>query len=70
MDRSRIPKFYKATVPERLEILREKGILDKDDYLQFLNGENMLPIEEADKIIEKNGQTALAFIKSLAFNYL
>ena len=52
MDRSRIPKFYQASVPERLEILREKGILNKKDYLQFLNGENMLPIEEADKIIE------------------
>ena len=52
MDRSRIPNFYKASVPERLEILREKGILNKEDYFQFLNGENMLPIEEADKIIE------------------
>ena len=52
MDRSRIPKFYKASIPERLEILREKGILNKDDYFQFLNGENMLPLEEADKIIE------------------
>ena len=52
MDRSRIPKFYKASVPERLEILREKGILNKEDYFQFLNGENTLPIEEADKIIE------------------
>lgn len=52
MDRSRIPKFYQASIPERLEILREKGILNKDDYLQFLNGENMLPLEEADKIIE------------------
>jgi hydroxymethylglutaryl-CoA reductase len=52
MDRSRIPKFYKATVPERLDILREKGILNNDDYLKFLNGDNMLPIEEADKIIE------------------
>ena len=39
MDRSRISKFYKASVPERLEILREKGILNKDDYFQFLNGE-------------------------------
>ena len=52
MDRSRIPKFYKATVPERLDILREKGILNNDDYLKFLNGDNILPIEEADKIIE------------------
>ena len=52
MDRSRIPKFYQASVPERLEILREKGILTKEDYFCFLNSENVLPLEAADRIIE------------------
>lgn len=52
MDRSRIPKFYKATIPERLEILREKGIINKEDYFLFLNSENILPVEDADRIIE------------------
>ncbi len=52
MDRSRIPKFYKASIPERLDILREKGILNSEDYFKFLNGENLLTLENADRIIE------------------
>ena len=52
MDRSRIPKFYKLSIPERLEILREKGILDKDDFLSLLNGQDVLSAEEADKMVE------------------
>ena len=32
MDRSRIPKFYQANYPERLEILRERGVLNKQDF--------------------------------------
>jgi hydroxymethylglutaryl-CoA reductase len=52
MDRSRIPKFYQASIQERLEILREKGILNREDFLCFLNGENIISIEDADRIIE------------------
>ncbi len=52
MDRSRIPKFYQASVPERLEILHEKGILNQEDFFCFLNGENLLSIEDADRMIE------------------
>ncbi len=52
MDRSRIPKFYKKSIPERLEILREKGILNKEDYFTFFNSENVLTNAEADKMIE------------------
>ncbi len=52
MDRSRIPKFYKMSIPERLEILREKGILSKEEYFSFFNGDNVLTISEADKMIE------------------
>jgi hydroxymethylglutaryl-CoA reductase len=52
MDRSRIPKFYKMTIPERLELLREKGILSKEDYFTFFNEQTALSIDEADKMIE------------------
>jgi hydroxymethylglutaryl-CoA reductase len=52
MDRSRIPKFYKMSIPERLEILREKGILNKEDYFSFFNSKNILDLDEADKMIE------------------
>ena len=53
MDRSRIPKFYKKSIPERLDILREKGILNKEDYFTFFNGENVLTNAEADKKFEE-----------------
>jgi len=52
MDRSRIPKFYQASIPERLDILREKGILNREEYIQLLNGDNTLPPEDADRLIE------------------
>jgi hydroxymethylglutaryl-CoA reductase len=52
MDRSRIPKFYQANIPERLEILRERGILNKTDFYDLLNGDNVLTPEQADKMIE------------------
>ena len=35
MDRSRLPKFYKTSIPERLEILRDKGILTQEDYFNY-----------------------------------
>jgi hydroxymethylglutaryl-CoA reductase len=52
MDKSRIPKFYKASIADRLTILREKGILNKDDYYALINGMNILNLDEADKMIE------------------
>lgn len=52
MDRSRIPKFYQASIPERLDILREKGILNREEYIQLLSGENILAPEAADRLIE------------------
>lgn len=52
MNSSRIPKFYRYSVRERLEILREKGILAADDFKKLTNGGNSLNINEADKMIE------------------
>ena len=69
MDRSRIPKFYQASVPERLEILREKGVLNKDDYFLFLNNENVLPVEAADRIIE-NVFAVFSLPMGLGLNFL
>ena len=52
MNQSRIPKFYKARIPERLETLREKGFLNSDDHKLLLSAKNTLTVEEADKMIE------------------
>ena len=69
MDRSRIPKFYNATIPERLEILRERGVLNKSDYYTFLNGNNVLTAEEADKMIE-NVLGVFSMPMGLGLNFL
>ncbi|MCK4892615.1 MAG: hydroxymethylglutaryl-CoA reductase, degradative, partial [Calditrichia bacterium] len=52
MEKSRIPKFYKYSIPERLRILLEKNLLDDDDYYQLLNNNNMIDGSDADKMIE------------------
>ncbi len=52
MEKSRIPKFYKYSIPERLRILLEKKLLDDDDYYQLLNNNNMIDGSDADKMIE------------------
>ena len=52
MKTSRIPKFYNYTVRERLEILREKGIINADDFKLMINGGGILNSEGADKMIE------------------
>jgi hydroxymethylglutaryl-CoA reductase len=52
MDNSRIPKFYKYSIPERLRILAEKNILSEDDFRIISNGKTGLQPSQADKIVE------------------
>lgn len=52
MDKSRIPKFYRHTVAERLEILHQRNILNEEDYISLLNNLNILKPDEADRMIE------------------
>lgn len=52
MDKSRIPRFYKMSVDERVEAVRKRGILNADDYRALANGEHTLDIAGADKMIE------------------
>ncbi|GIO27481.1 hydroxymethylglutaryl-CoA reductase, degradative [Ornithinibacillus bavariensis] len=51
MKSSRIPGFYKKTVEERKELLREALELSEED-LGVLSSNEALPIETADKMIE------------------
>ncbi len=52
MEKSRIPKFYQLSIPERLQLLLERNVLDEEDYFNILNGNIVLSVAEADKMIE------------------
>ena len=52
MDRSRIPHFYKMSVDERVEAVRERGLLNDMDYEALMSGEHTLKLSAADKMIE------------------
>ena len=51
-DKSRIPKFYKYSVENRLDILREKEILSQEDYIALREQMHLLSQDDADKMIE------------------
>lgn len=51
-DKSRIPKFYKYSVENRLDILREKEILSQEDYVALREQMHLLSQNDADKMIE------------------
>lgn len=51
-DKSRIPKFYKYSVENRLDILREKEILSQEDYVALREQLHLLSHDDADKMIE------------------
>jgi len=51
-DKSRIPKFYKRSIENRLHVLHEKGILTTEDYLTLTKQQQVLSEVEADKMIE------------------
>lgn len=51
-DKSRIPKFYKYSVENRLDILRDKAILNQEDYISLREQMHLLTQEDADKMIE------------------
>lgn len=52
MQGSRIPRFYKMTVPERVRTVRDRGLLSPDDYRILKSGKHTLSVQLADKMIE------------------
>jgi hydroxymethylglutaryl-CoA reductase len=52
MERSRIPKFYKMSVPERVRTVRDRGLLGQEDYQVLQSGRHTLSVQLADKMIE------------------
>src|SRR5699024_12784 len=49
---SRIPKFYKRAVEERIQLLFERAVISRDDYLALSRQQHLLSVDEADKMIE------------------
>lgn len=68
-DRSRMPGFYKLSVKERVQLLRERGLLSRDDYRELVSGEHTLDIGRADKMIE-NVIGVLGLPVGLGLNFL
>lgn len=69
MENSRIPKFYKYSVAERLRILSEKDIISKDDYRIMSNGKTILQPSQADKMVE-NVISVFGLPMGLGLNFL
>jgi hydroxymethylglutaryl-CoA reductase len=51
-DVSRIPAFYKRSVSDRLKILRDRSLLNDDDYRTLLHGRQVLQPGGADRMVE------------------
>ncbi len=66
---SRVPGFYRLTVPERLRALKDRGLLSGDDYKTLSNGGNTIDITRADKMIE-NVIGVLGLPVGLGLNFL
>jgi len=69
MDRSRIPQFYKMTVPERVRTVRDRGIVDSEDYQNLQSGRHTLSVQLADKMIE-NVVGVMGLPVGLGLNFL
>lgn len=52
MEKSRIPQFYKMSVPERVRTVRERGLISPEDYQSLQSGRHTLSVQLADKMIE------------------
>lgn len=52
LDKSRISKFYKRSIEERLRVLNEKKIINTEDYVALAEEYQKLSRDEADKMIE------------------
>lgn len=52
MDISRIPRFYKMSVPERVRTVLDRGLISPEDYQSLKSGRHTLSVQLADKMIE------------------
>lgn len=52
VQRSRMPGFYKLSVPERVRLVGERGLLSRRDCQTLISGRHTLDVQCADKMIE------------------
>lgn len=69
MTGSRIPRFYKMSVDERVRAVRDQGLLTDRDLDSLLSGETTLGVNAADKMIE-NVIGVLGLPIGLGLNFL
>ncbi len=68
-DKSRIPKFYKHEVEERLKILRDRQIISNNDFSALRSQQHLLGLDEADRMIE-NVVCVFGLPMGLGINFL
>ena len=66
---SRIPHFYKYSVPTRLQLLHERGVLSEDEYHMLMDGKHMLNPDTADRLIE-NVISTFSLAMGLGLNFV
>ncbi len=66
---SRIPRFYKMSIDERVRAVHDKGLLTEGDVDNLVSGEATLDLSAADKMIE-NVIGVLGLPIGLALNFL
>ena len=66
---SRIPNFFKMTIRQRLDALRERDLLSDDDLALLAAGDHTLRVQTADKMIE-NVVGVLGLPLGVALNFL
>ena len=49
---SRLPGFYRKSVPERIEELQSRGLLSAAEASRLASGQPLLPVTRADRMIE------------------
>ena len=69
MDQSRFPGFYKLSVPERVNLVRERGLLSREDFQTLSTGAHTLSVARADKMIE-NVVGVMGLPLGLGLNFL
>ncbi len=69
MARSRIPRFYKMSIDERVRAVHERGLLTDSDFESLISGEATLALTAADKMIE-NVIGVLGLPIGLGLNFL
>ncbi len=66
---SRIPSFYKLSVSQRIQALKEHGLVGDEDFQSLSAGRQILSSDKADRMIE-NVIGVMALPVGLALNFL